>query len=506
MSRKLIWFITVFLGIAIAALIIVQTYWIRNAVMITDKQFDQLMSRSMIDIAHKIEQREASKIITYEISHFTYDSGYIAPPPPPGVISSLNSDSKNNEISRSWPGSQDTSGKTSKISNSEKQLMDRWLNSRRQFIDRVIASMFIVAPEIEKRINTADLEEIIQNVLKETGINLHFEYAVIRWDDEFAIKSAAYDPAAEAEYYRVQLFPADIYAHSNYLTVYFPGKKRFLFKPLGYLAVLSLMLCLAIVVSFAITLFIIFRQKRLSEIRSDFVSNMTHELKTPISTISLASQMLGDRSIPAEMKNTGQISKIISEECRRLGNQIEKVLQTSVFEKGKLKLKFSEVDMHEIINNACDNFSIQVKNRNGKITLALNAEKYILQADQVHIANVLSNLLDNAIKYCTRNPEIIIKTSNKGDFLQIKVSDNGIGISKNDQKRVFERFYRVPTGNVHTVKGFGLGLSYVKMIVEEHHGHVELESEIYEGAAFIVYLPLNENGNKTKDKNFTSRG
>jgi two-component system phosphate regulon sensor histidine kinase PhoR len=500
MSRKLIWIITVLMGLAIAALIIVQAYWIRNAVMITENQFNQLMSRSMIDIAHKIEQREASKIITRQINPFTFDSGYLAIPPPPGVIPNITHNNENKTLSPLWPGSNDASVRANESQDAERQEKDRWLKSRREFIDRVIASMFLVPPEIENRINSVDLEEIIRNVLKETGIDMQFEYAVNRWDNELVIKSSAYNPAAEAEYYRVQLFPADIYAHSNFLTVYFPERKNFLFKSLGYLTILSLLLCLVIVVSFAITLFIIFRQKRLSEIRSDFVSNMTHELKTPISTISLASQMLGDKSIPAEIKNTGQISKIISEECRRLGNQIEKVLQSSVFEKGKLKLKFGEVDLHEIINNVCDNFSIQVKSRNGKITLSLNAEKYILQADQVHITNVLSNLLDNAIKYCTRNPEIRIETFNKGDFLQIKVSDNGIGINKNEQKRVFERFYRIPTGNVHTVKGFGLGLSYVKMIVDEHHGHVDVESEIYEGATFIVYLPLKEYGSKTKDK------
>jgi two-component system phosphate regulon sensor histidine kinase PhoR len=246
---------------------------------------------------------------------------------------------------------------------------------------------------------------------------------------------------------------------------------------------------------------IVFRQKRLSEIRNDFVSNMTHELKTPISTISLASQMLADKSIPAGIKNMEQISKIISEECRRLGNQVEKVLQTAVFDKGKLRLRMNEVDMHEIISGVMENFSIQIKNRNGKIFTSLHAENFILQADQVHITNVLSNLLDNAIKYCNLSPEIRIGTENKGDFLLISVTDNGIGISKADQKRVFEKFYRVPTGNVHTVKGFGLGLSYVKMIMEEHHGYVEVESELYKGSTFKLYLPLKDHGNYTKDKN-----
>jgi two-component system phosphate regulon sensor histidine kinase PhoR len=184
-----------------------------------------------------------------------------------------------------------------------------------------------------------------------------------------------------------------------------------------------------------------------------------------------------------------------------LGSQVEKVLQTSVFDKGKLKLRLTEVDMHEMLTGVVDNFSIQVKSRNGKIASTLKAEKFVLQVDQVHITNVLSNLLDNAIKYCNRNPEIRVETVNRGEFLQITVADNGIGIGKSDQKRVFEKFFRVPTGNVHTVKGFGLGLSYVKMILEAHQGHVELESELFEGSTFKLYLPLQNHGSHTKDKN-----
>jgi len=209
--------------------------------------------------------------------------------------------------------------------------------------------------------------------------------------------------------------------------------------------------------------------------------------------------MLGDKSIPTEVKNSVQISKIISEECRRLGNQVEKVLQTSVFDKGKLKLRPDEVNMHETIAGVVDNFSIQVKSRNGKITSLLQAESFILQADQVHITNVMSNLLDNAIKYCILNPEIRVETKNKMEFFIISVSDNGIGINRIDQKRIFEKFYRVPTGNVHTVKGFGLGLSYVKMIVEAHQGYIELESELHKGSTFRIYLPMKDTINHAKD-------
>jgi two-component system phosphate regulon sensor histidine kinase PhoR len=460
------------MGLAMASLILVQAYWIKNAIIVKEKQFDQLIYRSMIDIANEIEKFEIEKISARLSRTMLMDTLNLATSLPP-------KDPK------------DSKADTTRIESRD------WLSKRREFVDRIIASQYYASPQIESRITAKELEHVIQKVLTAVEINMPFEYAVIGWNNDTAYRSASYNQSAVA--YRVQLFPNETYVHPNYLHLFFPDKDDFLYKSLGYLAIASLLLSLAILFSFTITVFIMFRQKRLSEIRNDFISNMTHELKTPISTISLASQMLGDKSIPFEIKNIGQISKIISEECRRLGSQVEKVLQTSVFDKGKLKLRFNEVNMHEIIEGVVDNFSIQVKNRNGRINVELEASEFIVQADQVHITNVMSNLLDNAIKYTNLDPEITVSTDNKEEFLLIKVKDNGIGISRNDQRRVFEKFYRVPTGNVHTVKGFGLGLSYVKMVAEAHSGYVEVESELYKGSTFKVYLPIKANDNNAKD-------
>jgi two-component system phosphate regulon sensor histidine kinase PhoR len=455
------------MALAMASLILVQAYWIKNAFIVKEKQLNQLITSSMISITHEIDKLEIAKISS-RLSRQTTDSLNIAP---------LN-------------GSETSSSHTS--------IGHEWLNNRREFVDRIIASMYYASPDIENRISKDEMEGVINKVFSESDINLPFEYAVMRWNNDTAYHSAKYNDAGK-DSYRVQLFPNESYANSNYLKLYFPNEKEFVYQSLGYLAISSMLLSLAILFSFAITAFIMFRQKRLSEIRSDFISNMTHELKTPISTISLASQMLGDNTIPVELKNTAQISKIISEECRRLGSQVEKVLQTSVFDKGKLKLRLAEVNMHEIISGVVDNFSIQVKSRNGKISVSLNADRFMLLADQVHITNVMSNLLDNAIKYTGREPEISVETDNKMEFFVITVRDNGIGISRADQKRVFEKFYRVPTGNIHTVKGFGLGLSYVKMVTEAHNGYVEVESELHSGSAFKIYLPLLDYDNHAKD-------
>ncbi len=489
MNKRIIWIVSVSMGLAMTALILVQAFWLKNAWLVKEKQFDQLISRSLIDIERQVERHEATDLIVREKERQARDTSSFFLTVPGTTGGKSNS-----------PGTQQQ-GKNAQIDPDRKKQVYDWVTNRREFVNRVIAGMFFTSAEIEKRISPQVLEQIIHEIVRENGIDLHYEYAVIRSNNEIAFSSKNYNPAEEAEYYRVQLFPDDIVANSNSLSIYFPDKQNFLFKSLSYLAISSLLLTLAIVASFCVTIIVMFRQKRLSEIRNDFVSNMTHELKTPISTISLASQMLSDKSIPSEIKNTDQISKIIAEECRRLGNQVEKVLQTAVFDKGKLRLRLVEIDMHEVISSVIENFSIQVRTRNGKISAALKAENFILHIDQVHITNVLSNLLDNAIKYCNSDPEIHIETANKGEFFLIIVKDNGIGISRADQKRVFEKFYRVPTGNVHSVKGFGLGLSYVKMIIEEHNGYVDLESELYTGSTFKLYLPLREHGKYTTDKN-----
>lgn len=494
MSKRLIWIVTIFMGLAMAFLILMQAYWIRNAVLVKKKQFDQLITRSMIDITREVERLEVTKISSRLAGSFIADSGFAAQP-----LTTAGDDGTAKPVMDPDQLIPEGADEDIDIDGLRKKEASQWLNSRREFVDRVIGAMFYASPDIEDRISNSELESLIREVFTDSGIDLPFEYTVIRWNNDTAYHSPGYDPFAEAEYYRVQLFPNDVYAHANYLKLYFPTQDDFLFRSLGYLAFSSLLLTLAILISFAVTVFIMFRQKRLSEIRSDFISNMTHELKTPISTISLASQMLGDNSIPAEVKNTGQIAKIISEECRRLGSQVEKVLQTSVFDKGKLKLRIDEVNMHEVIAGVVDNFSIQVKSKGGKIGTLLQAEDFTLLADQVHITNVMSNLLDNAIKYCSKEPEIIVETANKMEFLMIAITDNGIGIARNDQKRIFEKFYRVPTGNIHTVKGFGLGLSYVKMVVEAHQGYIELDSDLYQGSTFKVFLPLIDHENHAKD-------
>jgi two-component system phosphate regulon sensor histidine kinase PhoR len=217
---------------------------------------------------------------------------------------------------------------------------------------------------------------------------------------------------------------------------------------------------------------------------------MTHEFKTPISTISLASEMLSDSSISQTPDKKHKYLKMIRDENKRLSVLVESILQTSILDKGEFKLKFSELDIHEIINTAINNTQLLIAQRHGIIQTVLKAQSYKLMADKVHLTNIVFNLIDNAIKYTKQNPEIIITTYNTAEGIMIEVKDNGIGISKENQRKIFDKFYRVPTGNVHNVKGFGLGLSYVLAVVLKHSGTISVESELGKGSTFKVHLPF----------------
>jgi two-component system phosphate regulon sensor histidine kinase PhoR len=252
----------------------------------------------------------------------------------------------------------------------------------------------------------------------------------------------------------------------------------------------SATLILIIIYSFSYTIFTIFRQKKLSEIKNDFVNNMTHEIKTPIATISLACEVLNDKDVKKSEDLFANYINMIKHENKRLETLVEHILQTATLEKGQLILRKEELDIHAIISTAVNNVGFHVMQKSGRIIENLNAANPIIRADKVHITNLIYNLLDNANKYSPEKPKIVISTENSNNGLIIKVADNGIGISKANQKKIFEKFSRIATGNVHDVKGFGLGLSYVKAIVDKHQGKISIESELKKGSVFIVYLPF----------------
>lgn len=280
----------------------------------------------------------------------------------------------------------------------------------------------------------------------------------------------------------------------HYFTVLFPGMEESKIaaeqdsiSPWIYVTIIVVLL----LVFFGFALSIILKQKRLSEIKTDFINNMTHELKTPISTIGLSSEtlMTGDFSNDAEKLK--RYAGIIYKENKRLEHQVERVLNVAKLDKEQIILKKEELDVHELIEEVRENFEFNQHEHGGSIQLDLKASNYRIQADPVHITNVIYNLLDNAVKYCDKKPHITLHTRDEKKGLLIEISDNGIGIRKEDQKLIFDKFYRVPTGNLHNVKGFGLGLYYVKLMIDAHQGRLEVKSTPGKGTSFTIVLPVN---------------
>lgn len=283
------------------------------------------------------------------------------------------------------------------------------------------------------------------------------------------------------------LFESGMY----YLAIYIPGQKSFiLYRMLGWLC-LSALFIIVTIFSYWYTVITLLRQKKLSEMKTDFVNNMTHEFKTPISTISLASEMLLRSNVYESAAKTKKYATIIFDENLRLEKQVEQVLQITILDKENTKINKRELDLHKIIRKLKENFKLNITDRKGSIVTTLNATKFIISADRVHVINMISNLLDNAIKYSQSKPEIEISSKNYKKGIVISILDKGMGISQEHQRQIFKKLYRVPTGNLHDVKGFGIGLYYTKTMMDAHGGTVKVKSELGKGSLFELYFPFN---------------
>lgn len=526
MSKSLLWILGIIMAVVMICLIIAQAYWIIHAYRIKEQQFSQLVGRALTDISKEIERREAVSYIMNEFSpidqlwqYNNVDFGYQFDAsanfdfdPETGkfkINQELLITNKDGDIRRLFISDHDTGlihfsgfdefmdslglqnipeGPVSK----ETMEIEKVFNAKRALLEQIFTKMISPPPSLEERINIEGLSDLLRKEFLHRELSIDFEYSIIKADNKKVGGSPGFKPRKGNEMYSVTLFPEDLFSLPNYLVVYFPSQRNFIFRSVGLISISSIFLTLIIISIFIFTLYIILKQKKLSEMKNDFVNNMTHELKTPISTISLASQMLNDSNISVENKNFSNISRIIENESTRLGYQVEKVLQMAILDKGKISLKLKKMNVHDLLHSVCSNFEIQVEKMEGELNTLYKAENPNVDVDEVHFTNVMSNLLDNAVKYCREKPVITIGTKNEKQNLVIYVEDKGIGISKENQNRIFEKFYRVHSGNLHNVKGFGLGLSYVKRIVEMHEGHIKIKSELNKGSYFGIYLPLHK--------------
>ncbi|HPS82722.1 MAG TPA: HAMP domain-containing sensor histidine kinase [Bacteroidales bacterium] len=345
---------------------------------------------------------------------------------------------------------------------------------------------------VESRIDSANLDSMIRTELAFRGISAEVVYGIYSTKRDTVIMQSVpgYEDKLLNSNFGYRLFPSDMFSSPDYLMLYFPHKRKFIYSEVSGMLLLSLFLVGVIAVSFFFILFNLLRQKRLSEMKTDFINNMTHEIKTPISTISLACEMLSDKTTSLEAEQKAGFVTIIAEENKRLAAMAEKILQTAIIDRGRMDLKKERTDIHRLIEKSVNNIRLWVDQKEGFVEASLNAANHFAEVDPVHFENVIFNLLDNAIKYSPHHPEIFIRTENTNGHLVITVRDNGIGIEKKELKKIFDSLYRVPTGNIHNVKGFGLGLCYVKAIISSHEGHIGVDSEIGKGTIFTIKIPV----------------
>lgn len=506
MKKKQIIVLGVVLGLSLLGLIFMQARYFQTAFKLKKAQFDFSVNRALDEVIACIEERDNLNEVkrgteklqdTEETKMQAYVDREHASPLKNEVdmrisqpLNLLDYD-EGNENANEFLGQKNSGLLTS-------------LQKYRQVVKDRLGTDYIlvlkkkwIEPErtVEDRIKGINLRNTIAERLRNNGIRSDFEFAV-KEGDRFIVMSQHFFNRHSDYTFNKQMFFGGTKSRAS-LYLIFPEHLQGAMSSL-WLLLPSLIITLLLVLCFVFCIVVIVRQKKLSAIKNDFINNMTHEFKTPIATISLAAQMMKDEAVRQTPETIDHIAGIIRDESKRLTYQVEKVLQTALFTETRMKLKLKNVGLNEVIEGLLTKFSLRVEDKGGQLFGHLDAERDETLADEVHITNVFSNLLDNAIKYCAKVPEVSVYTRNKGDEIIVSVIDNGIGIAAKEQKLIFERFYRVSTGNLHDVKGFGLGLSYVKKIVEAHGGRIEVESALDKGSRFDVILPLTSKKQKVK--------
>ena len=514
MRKSTIWLLAVVMAFAFAGLLFLQVKYVSIILKKSSEQFNETVKRSLHQVSKNLELDETQRYLEEDLKRD--ESYYLQNNQDPQEIAQtitqqklqikdangnilqidqLHSFSQKFEPLSSLDKKQTSNNIISTSQDLQKTLMRR-LKYQNALMQEVLVNILNTAnlKPIQERVDFKKLNNYLKSEFINNGLNLPFIFFVINKDGKIVYQSGEIkkEPIA-SDIITYVLFPNDPPSKLNYLKVYFPTKGDYISSSVTFI-VPSVLFSLILLVTFIFTIYIVFRQKRLSEMKNDFINNMTHELKTPVSTISLAAQMLKDSDITKSPDVFKHISGVINDETKRLGFLVEKVLQMSLFERQKAAFKLKEVDANDLVISVANTFVLKVEKYDGSLDIDLQATDSSIYVDEMHITNVLFNLMDNAVKY--RRPEVpltlMVRTwnDNNGKLL-ISVEDNGIGIKKEYLKKVFDRFFRVPTGNVHDVKGFGLGLAYVRKIIEDHKGTIRAElGPGNVGTKFIITLPL----------------
>ncbi len=517
MKKHTIWLLTAIMAITVIVLLGIQIVYMRDMVRMRYDQFAQTVRQSLIAVSMQLSHDETQRFLEEDVNNIESSSIYQqylgdATPQLGGVRYSFTT-------STGLEADLTIKGDPADISNiegapalfghghSKRKNLNQPLhvnfnepfNQQKNLIDNVILDIMSKSSSrpITERADSTVVRRYLRQQLDTLGLEVPFEFALVNRTGVTVYKTAGFQatPDDRDNMFVQVLFPRDGDNQTYYLKVYFPTKKDYVFASLPLLWP-AFILTVILLVVFIFTVVTAFRQKKLSEMKNDFINNMTHEFKTPISSISLAAQMLQDQSVRKSPAMLGQISNVINDETKRLRFQVEKVLQMSMFEGRKATLKLTDVDANVVIYNIVNTFKLKVEKYGGHIDARLDAMDAIVEVDEMHFTNVIFNLLDNAVKYRREDVPLELTVTSRdlpAEKLEITVQDNGIGISKDDQKKIFDKFYRVSTGNLHDVKGFGLGLAYVRKMVGELGGTISVESQIDKGTKFIIIIPLSKN-------------
>lgn len=508
MRKSTIWILIVLMIITFGALIALQVRYLSGTAQMAETQFDDGVKHSLIQTVTLLEENEALKYLAQTLE----ENQYVQSGSRPMYRSSAGRDLRlRDTIKTNWNNNSGTPpniklstghGKAT-IEETSKFLREKFeLNFSRSktILDQAVFRWLRETENLDigSRVDFYEIDEILTQTFESNNIHLPFYYTIVDKRNNIIYqcnKTINVKGEPNKDIYSQRLFPREESQRETYLQVVFPTKRNFIFDSLNLLlpTIGVVLLTLAI---FIITIVVIFWQKQLSVIKNDFVNNMTHEFKTPISTISLASQMLQEQSDTMSPTMLKHVSNVIKDETKRLSLQVEKVLQMSMFENEKSSLKLTEIQLNSLIKDIISSFSLKVTSKGGEIVTNLKATNDVVMLDEVHFTNVIFNLMDNALKYCDKTPILTLETWNeKENGIGVSIEDNGIGIKKEHLKKIFEKFYRVSTGNLHNVKGFGLGLAYVKKIINDHQGTIKVESEVGLGTKFTIVIPTIKKNN-----------
>ena len=519
MKKSTIWIIAIIMGFSFLALLYLQLSYIEEMAKMKKEQFDESVNRSLYQASRNLEVNETLRYLEKDVNEterraFRQDSGSSHGDLNGGVVQHSHQYAvagKDGTIYSSFqlktittkpstiPKAMILRSDKNSISEASKSLQEIVRNRyvyQKALLDEVVYNILYTASEkpLRERINFKLLDQDIRAELLNNGINIPYHFTVSTADGREVYRCPDYTEDGLPYTYSQVLFRNDPSSKMGVVKIHFPDINGYIFSSIRFM-IPSVVFTLVLLITFIFTIVVIFRQKRYTEIKNDFINNMTHELKTPIASISLAAQMLNDNSVGKSPAMLSHLGGVINDESKRLRFLVEKVLQMSMFDRKKAVFKKKELDLNEMVENIANSFTLRVEHTGGKIYTEIEAIDSAIYVDEMHFQNVIFNLLDNAVKYRKQDMplDIYMKTWNDDQHLYLSIRDTGMGIKKENLKKIFEKFYRVHTGNLHDAKGFGLGLAYVKKIIDLHKGTIHVESEFGKGTKFTITLPVIQN-------------